>query len=184
MEKKILLCCTGSVATIKAEELIEKFENQGFNIKVVLTNAAKHFCSAEVIQAKKVDVYTDENEWEMWKDRGDPVLHIDLGKWADILVIAPLDANTLAKISQGLCDNLLTCIIRAWDTSKPLFFCPAMNTRMYLHPLTASQILQLESWGYKQIPCISKTLMCGDTGIGAMAPVDVIVNDVVVSLSN
>lgn len=94
------------------------------------------------------------------------------------------DPTVWFPLFQGLCDNLLTCIIRAWDTSKPLFFCPAMNTRMYLHPLTASQILQLESWGYKQIPCISKTLMCGDTGIGAMAPVDVIVNDVVVSLSN
>lgn len=103
------------------------------------------------------------------------MLHIDIGKWANIMVIAPLSANSLAKIATGLCDNLLTCIVRAWDLEKPLLFCPAMNTRMFEHPITSEQIAKLTAWGYNEIPAITKTLMCGDTGNGAMAEVDTIV---------
>lgn len=62
----------------------------------------------------------DEEEWRAWQAKGDPVQHIELRKWADILVIAPLSANTLAKMAQGLCDNCLTSVVRAWDWSKPL----------------------------------------------------------------
>lgn len=62
----------------------------------------------------------DEDEWHAWKAIGDPVLHIDLRRWADLMVIAPLSANTLAKLAGGLCDNLLTCVVRAWDFDKPL----------------------------------------------------------------
>ncbi|KAI4471092.1 homo-oligomeric flavin containing cys decarboxylase family [Holotrichia oblita] len=76
----------------------------------------------------------------------------------------------------GLCDNLLTCTARAWDISKPLILCPAMNTKMYNHPITDVHLKLLESWGYHIIPVIEKTLMCGDTGAGAMAEVNTIVN--------
>lgn len=86
-----------------------------------------------------------------------------------------MDANTLAKMAQGLCDNLLLCTTRAWDFDKPLFFCPAMNTRMWTHPITAQQIKTLKEWGHQEIPCIEKTLICGDTGVGAMAKIDDIV---------
>jgi phosphopantothenoylcysteine decarboxylase len=147
-----------------------------------------------------VTVHCDEEEWSSWQQRGDPVLHIELGKWADLILIAPLDANTLAKIAQvyehlpayasktekcdycitsfvfqGFCDNLLTCVVRAWDLKKPLIFCPAMNTRMWTHPITAVHIEQLKSWGFIEIPCISKTLMCKDVGMGAMAEPETIV---------
>lgn len=71
------------------------------------------------------------------------------------------------------------CTIRAWDMTKPLFFCPAMNTRMWEHPITATQIEILKKWGYTEIPCISKTLMCGDTGLGGMALPDDIVSSIV-----
>lgn len=65
----------------------------------------------------------DEEEWHQWQKKGDPVLHIELRKWADLLVVAPLSANTLAKLAQGLCDNCLTSVVRAWDWSKPLLVC-------------------------------------------------------------
>lgn len=125
----------------------------------------------------------DENEWKMWKNRGDPILHIDLVKWADIFIIAPLDANTLGKMSSGICDNLLTCIARAWDVEKPLLFCPAMNTNMMIHPITSRQIEDLKDFGYYEIKPISKTLMCGDVGVGAMAEVNIIANQIVNHLS-
>lgn len=141
----------------------------------MFTENSKYFVKPDEVSSL-AEVFCDSDEWTTWKTRGDPIIHIDLVKWADILVIAPLDANTLAKLSNGLCDNLLTSIVRAWDLSKPLFFCPAMNTRMYEHPLTSKQIEILKSFGYNEIPCISKMLMCGDSGQGAMAEVDSIVS--------
>jgi len=183
-QKNILIGCTGSVATIKLPNLISELKSKdaSFNIRVVLTDKAKQFVDLDEVQSS-AEVFLDENEWKMWKSRGDPILHIDLVKWADIFVIAPLDANTLGKMSSGICDNLLTCIARAWDVEKPLLFCPAMNTRMFLHPITSRQIEDLKDFGYYEIKPISKTLMCGDTGIGAMAEVNVIANQIVSHLS-
>ncbi|XP_026480037.1 phosphopantothenoylcysteine decarboxylase-like [Ctenocephalides felis] len=186
--KHILLACTGSVATIKLPLLIERLfqKAQDINIhieiSVIVTEYAKHFFDQSEIP-KTVKIYTDDHEWKFWNKRGDPVLHIDLTKWADVMCIAPLDANTLAKISNGLCDNLLTCTVRAWNTSKPLLFCPAMNTRMWDHPITAPQVKTLKDWGYIEVPCISKTLVCGDTGNGAMADVNTIVDVVIDELN-
>ncbi|XP_076979869.1 phosphopantothenoylcysteine decarboxylase isoform X4 [Tamandua tetradactyla] len=71
-----------------------------------------------------------------------------------------------------------TCVIRAWDRSKPLIFCPAMNTAMWEHPITAQQVAQLKAFGYVEIPCVAKKLVCGDQGLGAMAEVGTIVNKV------
>ncbi|XP_044836373.1 phosphopantothenoylcysteine decarboxylase isoform X3 [Mauremys mutica] len=119
----------------------------------------------------------------LWKGRTDPVLHIDLRRWADLMLVAPLDANTLAKIANGICDNLLTCVIRAWDMTKPLLFCPAMNTAMWEHPITAQQVEQLKDFGYTEIPCVVKRLVCGDEGRGAMAEVWTIVEKVKAILS-
>ncbi|XP_055857142.1 phosphopantothenoylcysteine decarboxylase [Episyrphus balteatus] len=182
--KNIIIGCTGSVATIKLPVLIKKLlqSDQSLQIKIIVTKNAKHFFDENEIPPE-VSILSDEDEWLAWNKRGDPVVHIDLGKWADLMVIAPLDANSLAKISTGICDNLLMCTVRAWDFSKPLIFCPAMNTRMYDHPLTGEQISKLKSWGYIEVPTVSKTLMCGDTGNGAMAEVDTIFKTILDRLS-
>lgn len=79
---------------------------------------------------------------------------------------------------QGLCDNLLTCAVRAWDLAKPLLFCPAMNTKMYEHPSTSEHVGKLLSWGYHLIPVTEKVLVCGDKGVGAMAEICTIVDHV------
>jgi phosphopantothenoylcysteine decarboxylase len=110
----------------------------------------------------------------MWKKRGDPVLHIELRKWAQCFLIAPLSANTLAKLSNGLCDNLLTLICRAWPMGKcekgesnsnklkkSIIICPSMNTYMWDHPITEIQLTTLKNWGYEIIGPISKKMMCG-----------------------
>ncbi|KAJ8919946.1 hypothetical protein NQ315_006475 [Exocentrus adspersus] len=173
---KVLIGCTGSVATIKLPVLIDSIlkDITPVQVRVCVTEHAKHFFRNQDIPGN-VDVFSDEDEWAAWSKRGDPVLHIELAKWADVFLIAPLDANTLAKLSNGLCDNLLTCTARAWDVDKPLIFCPAMNTKMYQHPLTGTQIQKLKSWGYFEIPVIEKVLICGDAGPGAMAEVSTIV---------
>lgn len=124
-------------------------------------------------------MYQDSDEWQSWTKIGDPVLHIDLRNWAAVFIIAPLDANTLGKLAHGVCDNLLTCVARAWDNQKPLIFCPAMNTFMWKHPSTEININILKQWGYLEVPPVVKRLACGDEGVGAMAAVDDIVNCVV-----
>ncbi|XP_069898966.1 phosphopantothenoylcysteine decarboxylase isoform X1 [Dipodomys merriami] len=172
----VLVGVTGSVAALKLPLLVSKLlEIPGLEVTVVTTERAKHFYSPQDVP---VALFSDADEWEMWKGRSDPVLHIDLRRWADLMLVAPLDANTLGKVAGGLCDNLLTCVIRAWDRSKPLLFCPAMNTAMWEHPITAQQVGQLKAFGYQEIPCIAKKLVCGDQGLGAMAEVDTIVAQV------
>ncbi|XP_042079505.1 phosphopantothenoylcysteine decarboxylase isoform X2 [Haplochromis burtoni] len=73
-------------------------------------------------------------------------------------------------------DEWETCVVRAWDISRPLLFCPAMNTAMWLHPITAQQVSRLKEFGYVEIPCVAKKLVCGDEGKGAMAEVSTIVS--------
>ncbi|KAL8197117.1 UNVERIFIED_CONTAM: hypothetical protein K2H54_012367 [Gekko kuhli] len=178
MQKNIhvLVGVTGSVAALKLPLLVmELLKIPGAEVWVVTTERAKHFYNPQELP---VTLYSDADEWELWKGRTDPVLHIDLRRWADLMVVAPLDANTLAKVANGICDNLLTCVVRAWDLSRPLLFCPAMNTAMWEHPITARQIGQLTSFGYTEIPCIVKKLVCGDEGRGAMAEVSTIVEKV------
>ena len=137
---------------------------------------------------------TDEDEWKSYRKvggglrgPGDPVLHIELRKWADVFLIAPLSANTLAKLSSGICDNLLTSIARAWEftssnlsgdkprPTKPLIVAPAMNTAMWRHPHTLAHLSVLASLGFVVIKPVQKVLACGDLGDGALAPITEIV---------
>lgn len=92
-----------------------------------------------------------------------------------MFLIAPLDANTLAKISNGICDNLVTSIIRAWNFDKPVIVCPAMNTAMWNNPFTESHLNTLRNLlGIHVIDPQEKALMCGDIGMGAMADVQAV----------
>ena len=105
----------------------------------------------------------------------DSVLHIDIRNWADICVVAPLSAHTLSKIAHGLCDDLLTCTLRAWDfeNTKPVVLAPAMNTAMWEHPLTSMQLNTVKSFGrVVVVQPVAKTLACGEVGVGALAELD------------
>lgn len=108
----------------------------------------------------------DEEEWHQWQQKGDPVLHIDLRKWADLLVIAPLSANTLAKVAQGLCDNCLTSVVRAWDFSKPLVVSasshPAVMSSLWFPTLEELQDVKMQEVANWQKMC-SPELRVRDT---------------------
>lgn len=190
-EVNVILGMTGSVASIKARELITKLAFLAAprlpSLKVVATKAAKHFFNWEELKkdlsspSVSIEFHSDEEEWRDWKKVGDPVLHIELRRWADILVIAPCSANTLAKLANGLCDDLLSCIVRAWDFKDPnkrLIIAPAMNTMMWESPFTQKHLETLVELGggtmddQKRVQIIGpveKTLACGDVGNGAMA---------------
>eukprot|EP00474_Spongospora_subterranea_P000223 CRZ00681.1 hypothetical protein [Spongospora subterranea] len=170
----ILVGVSGSVASIKAAELVSSLSCLG-EVRLILTDAAKHFVDANELSTTQI--YYNENEWETYQKRGDPVLHIELRRWADIFLIAPLSANSLAKLSYGISDNLLTCTARAWQTGiKPLVIAPAMNTAMWDHPVTTEHISRLTQWGVHVVPPVEKTLICGDAGMGAMANIDTLVD--------
>ncbi|KAM9585908.1 phosphopantothenoylcysteine decarboxylase isoform 4-T4 [Trichechus inunguis] len=101
----VLVGVTGSVAALKLPLLVSGLlDIPGLEVAVVTTERAKHFYSPQDVP---VTLYSDADEWEMWKCRSDPVLHIDLRRWADLMLVAPLDANTLGKVASGICDNLL-----------------------------------------------------------------------------
>lgn len=208
----ILLGATGSVAAVRVPALFDALTAAGHAVKVVATDAAAYFFDPAAIGRSPGEpagrnrdrVILDEDEWprrdrQERYDRGDAVLHIELRKWADLLLIAPLDANTLAKLAVGLCDNCLTCVWRAWDLAKPIVLAPAMNTLMWQHPFTKRHVRAIAAdYGAAHIPGhldddqliaqindrsktlrivspIVKTLACGDVGTGALADVEAIV---------
>jgi phosphopantothenoylcysteine decarboxylase len=197
----ILLGVTGSVAAVKVPSLCQQLIQSGHALQVVTTRAALYFFSPAELT---VPVHRDEDEWPGRESgrlyqRDDLVLHIELRRWGDMFLIAPLDANTLAKLANGLADNCLTCVWRAWDPARPTLLAPAMNTFMWEHPLTSRHLhqlaadagagdppadLDLESlvdWinlhspNMHIVPPISKRLACGDVGVGALASVEEIV---------
>lgn len=196
----VLIGATGSVAAVKVPMLVDGLTAAGHSVKVVATDAATYFFDPAPLR----DILTlDADEWPGDRyTRGDAVAHIELRKWADLFVIAPLDANTLAKLAVGLCDNALTCVWRAWDLSKPVVLAPAMNTLMWEHPFTRKHLRAVgadfgashvpghlegetlirqindRAKGLHIVPPISKLLACGDVGVGAMAEVPDVISAV------
>lgn len=176
---KIILGVTGSVAAVLTPKLTTRLIENGNEVAIVATERSLHFWNPSDIKPENlfVAVFRDGDEWRDTRyTKGDHVPHIDLRDWADILLIAPLSANTLAKLAHGLADNLLTSVARAWDTKKPIIAAPAMNTFMWEHPATAEQLAMLKRWHPKLIivPPISKMLACGTEGMGAMADIETI----------
>ena len=203
---RVLLCATGSVAAVKLPRLALALAARGCEVRLVLTQRARVFVEQGAAQAYDAEawaayraaappfaVLTDDDEWGegAYQDVGrDEVLHISLRRWANLMLVAPLSANTLAKLATGLCDNLLTCVARAWDLSaaglarRPLLVAPAMNTAMWEHPLTARQLRTLrEELGYVVVPPVEKLLACGDRGQGAMAEVGTLVDAAMAALA-
>ncbi len=196
---RILLGVTGSVAAIRTPNLFATLRDAGHQVRVVATEPSLHFFDPADLGPAKDEVgplFRDADEWPGTRyERDAPVLHIAFRNWADLLIVAPLDANTLAKFALGLSDNFLTCVFRAWDFARPVVLAPAMNTLMWRSPVTLRHLGQLlddrgdgrqpGGWTLDEAPEIfarhapglvliapqSKRLACGDVGLGAMAEV-------------
>merc|ERR1740124_1246 len=197
---RVLLGITGSIAAVKGPELAVRLVKElGFEVKVLLTRGGSNFwgkakdydrkrwdelqsmilSSNEDDGDKKVVIYSYDDEWKDYTQIGDSVLHIDLRNWANMIVIAPLSAHTMAKIANGLCDDTLSCVVRAWDYTKPIILAPAMNTAMWKHPITQHQIQTICGFGSSSkisiVEPIVKKLACGEIGQGALATIDDII---------
>lgn len=168
----ILLGVSGSVATIKIAEVIDKlykvFGRDKVSIQLVITKFSECFLKGLKIP-QDVKIWRDEDQWFGYHSN-DPILHAELRKWADIFIVAPISANTLSKIANGIADNLLTSIFRVWNPTYPIIIAPAMNTFMYTHPVTKIQLqflIENLPW-IKILRPVEKILACGDIGMGGM----------------
>ncbi len=171
---KILLAVTGSVATTQIAKLYSSLSRIG-SVIVLATENAKLFLKNSSLPDNAL-VFFDSDEWQGDYLPGDQILHIELRKRASAMVVAPMSANTLAKAANGLCDNLVTNVIRAWDYNKPMILAPAMNTLMWDNPITFKHCEAMVSMGANIVQPVEKMLACGDYGVGAMAHCDTISN--------
>ncbi len=160
--KKILLGVTGSIAAYKSILLVRLLVKSGAEVKVIQTNAAKEFASPLLLATlSKNRVLQDLSSNDEWAN------HVALGRWADVFLIAPLSCNTLAKMANGLCDNLL--MASYLSATCPVVVAPAMDEDMWVHPSTKRNIDLIESFGNKIISVNSGELASGLFGEGRMA---------------
>ena len=171
--KKVLLGVTAGIAAYKAAFLVRGFIKAGAEVRVVMTPEAKEFVTPLTLSTlsknEVLSTFTqEENENAVWNN------HVELGLWADFLVIAPATANTLAKMASGTSDNLL---LATYLSAKcPVYFAPAMDLDMYKHPSTHQSFEKLISYGNIMIPATSGELASGLEGKGRMAEPEAIVS--------
>ncbi|CAB9492125.1 bifunctional phosphopantothenoylcysteine decarboxylase/phosphopantothenate--cysteine ligase CoaBC [Alteromonas macleodii] len=167
--KNILLGVTGGIAAYKAPDLVRKLTALGANVRVVVTDSAAEFVSTLSLQA----VSGNPVHQHLLDPAAEAAMgHIELAKWADILLIAPATANTIAKLAHGMADDLLTTLYLA--TTATLFVAPAMNQQMWKASATQRNITSLQKDGVTFIGPASGEQACGDVGSGRMVePVDI-----------
>ncbi len=166
---------TGSIAAHKAVDLTSLLQKAGYQVSVVMTADALQFVTPlpfKVLSRSAVttDVYDEEEGWQP--------THIRLADEADLLVIAPATANTLAKLAHGLADDALTCIGLALNPQAGVLIAPAMNGKMWLHAATRNNVQVLKARGVEFIGPDEGMLSCGYEGIGRLMPVERIVERV------
>ena len=163
---KILIGITSSIAAYRLPNLVSQLIKENHEVKTIVTEKAKAFVAPQALAVmSRNPCYSDADEW----GNTNHVLHIELAKWCDVMLIAPLTANTLAKMANGFCDNLLTSAVRALG-KKPLILAPAMNTAMWDNPITAEHLEKIKKYfNVTVIDPIYKKLADGDEGIGALA---------------
>ena len=161
---------SGGIAAYKACDLVSKLSKKDYEVKVILTKHAEKFVSKLTFEALchnyvETDLFDESNE--------DPIAHITLAKWADLMIIVPATANIIAKVTHGISDDLLSTTFLACNKHKMI--CPAMNTQMYENPITQKNIQACKDLGYQILDPVVGHLACNDTGRGKMIePADIV----------
>ncbi|MBD3904321.1 bifunctional phosphopantothenoylcysteine decarboxylase/phosphopantothenate--cysteine ligase CoaBC [Chryseobacterium sp. Ch-15] len=170
--KKILIAVSGGIAAYKIHFLIRDLVKKGAEIQVIMSPDAEHFVTKLSLSTlSKKPVYS-----EFYSDNGTWNSHVEMGLWADIMIVAPCTANTLAKMIHGICDNLL---IATYMSAKcPVFIAPAMDLDMYQHPSTKNNLKLAEEFGHTVIPAENGELASGLIGQGRMAEPETIVKTI------
>lgn len=164
-ERKILLGITGSIAAYKACYLIRLLVKEGAEVKCIATKSALDFIGGVTFSTlSKNELITDLHLNNTWQN------HVELGLWADVMVVAPASANTIAKAAHGICDSALLAVYLS--AKCPVYWAPSMDLDMWAHPATQRNIELLESYGNKIIPVGDGELASGLIGKGRMAEVE------------
>lgn len=169
-KKRIVVGVSGGIAAYKACDLVSKLSKKDYEVKVILTKHAEKFVSKLTFEALchnyvETDLFDESNE--------DPIAHITLAKWADLMIIVPATANIIAKVTHGISDDLLSTTFLACNKHKMI--CPAMNTQMYENPITQKNIQTCKDLGYQILDPVVGHLACNDTGRGKMIePADIV----------
>jgi phosphopantothenoylcysteine decarboxylase/phosphopantothenate--cysteine ligase len=165
----VVLGITGGIAAYKTPQLAGALCVAGCDVRVVMTAEAGHFVSPLVLEKLSMNpVYRGLFE----EAEGRDVEHVALAERADAVVIAPATANVIGKIANGICDDLLTCVVTA--TAAPVLLAPAMNDGMWVHRAVRANVERLKKWGYKLIGPERGRLACGRSGLGRMSDVEAI----------
>jgi len=163
----ILLQITGSIAAYKSAYLASKLVQNGYEVQCVATPSALEFIGGATLEGlTSRPVLSDQFK------PGDMMSHINLMKWADVILLAPASANTINKMACGVADNLVTSLFLAYNFDKPYLVAPAMNTNMFMHPATQASFEKLKTWGVEILPSETGYLACGDYGSGKMLDPD------------
>ncbi len=160
--KHIVLGITGSIASYKTPAIVSGLRQTGVTVRVILTESGSKFVSKLTLQA----LSGEEVQGLNWFDGSDPLAHIHLAQQADLIAICPATADAIAKIAHGFADNILGAVILA--AKCPVLIFPSMNTNMYKHPATQSNLKRLKSFGYEVIGPSTGRLASGATGRGRM----------------
>ena len=171
----ILLAVTGSISAYKAADLTSQLTKLGHQVKILMTPAATAFITPLTLQVLSKQAVLVE---VMTEDDPKQIQHIDLGKEADLFLVAPASANTIAKLAIGLADNMVTSTALALPQGTKKILAPAMNTKMLEHPATQRNLKLLQDYGYQIIQPRDAVLACGDKGSGALATIEAIVEAV------
>ncbi|MBC5842722.1 bifunctional phosphopantothenoylcysteine decarboxylase/phosphopantothenate--cysteine ligase CoaBC [Flavobacterium sp. F-380] len=179
--KNVLLGISGGIAAYKTASLVRLFIKAGAHVQVIMTPASKDFVTPLTLSTLSKNpvyssFYNDEEQEAEWNN------HVDLGLWADLMVIAPATANTLSKMVNGNCDNL---VIATYLSAKcPVYFAPAMDLDMYIHPSTVQNFTALKSFGNFIIPAETGDLASGLSGQGRMAEPENIISFIETDIEN
>lgn len=171
--KNILLGVTAGIAAYKSAFLVRLLIKKGAYVKVIMTPSSKEFVTPLTLSTlSKNEVYStftnEEDDNAQWNN------HVELALWADLFLIAPATANTMSKMANGICDNLLMAVYLS--AKCPVYFAPAMDLDMYKHPTTLQSFEKLENFGNIQIPAEEGELASGLIGQGRMAEPEVIIS--------
>ncbi len=170
--KKILILISGGIAAYKIQTLVRLFIKQGAEVQVLMTADAKHFVSDLTLSTlSNKPVYS-----EFYDQNGTWNSHVELALWADLMLVAPCTANTLAKMVHGLCDNLV--LATSMSAKCPVFIVPAMDLDMYQHPSTKSNLQSAADFGHHIIPAENGELASGLVGLGRMAEPETILEHI------
>lgn len=169
MSKNVVLGVTGSIAAYKAAELTSLLTKQGCEVNVVMTAEALRFITAVTFKTlSRHPVVTDlYDEVEGWKP-----MHIQLADEADLLLVAPATAHTIARLALGLANDALSCVASALNAKARILIAPAMNGKMWLHPATQENAAKLKARGVEFIGPEEGLLSCGYEGLGRLWPVE------------